>query len=148
MDNARDFLGADRPFPGRILAQKNLIQGKELDHSIEIIHNDSFAIDGSMINQSILVATRYKPAFRWAGNVVALRREGLGQNPSELGNMSMEDFRHAVDFFSTFTSGVREGRGRASFTISKNSSKAMPYSGKYKVFTLVHKGETKKILLQ
>lgn len=146
MDNSHDFLGANRPLRGQIRAQKNFIQGKELDHSVDIIHDDCSAINGSMVNQSIMVVTRYKPAFPWAGNVVALRRQGPGKDPSEIGNMSMEDFRHAVDFFSTFSSRVREERG-SGFTLAHTTSKAKTYS-KHKVFTLVVDKKTLDIILQ
>ena len=60
-------------------------------------------------------------AYHWAGNIVAVRREGLGQDPRDVGNMSMEDFRHTVDFFLTYS----RTRGRADFKIHPSSTKVI-----------------------
>ena len=120
-DHAGGLLGDDHAMEARSLVQKNLVREKELDHSIDIVHRDAFGIDGSSINQSILAATQDKMAYHWAGNIVAVRREGLGRDPRDVGNMSMEDFRHAVDFFLTYTGT----QGRADFKIHPASTKVI-----------------------
>jgi len=102
-DNAGSMLGQDKTFEGRNLVQKNLIRGKELDHTIDITYRDDFIHDGSPINKSIQAVTHGNMACPWAGNVVAARREGLGGDPKDVGNMTMEDFRHAIDYFATFS---------------------------------------------
>lgn len=65
----------------RSLAQKNLVREEGLDHIVNTIYQDELGIDGLRIKQSILAATQGKMAFHSASNIVAVRREGLGQDP-------------------------------------------------------------------
>ncbi|KAH8649290.1 hypothetical protein BX600DRAFT_442551 [Xylariales sp. PMI_506] len=101
-----DMLGDDesiRAMPDVKSIKYNNKQGVELDHSIDILFRDTMSIDGSLPNQSIITATQGKTAFNWYGNVVAVRLEDLGQESKLTGDLTMEDLRHIVDFFTDFT---------------------------------------------
>ncbi|KAJ5805005.1 Zinc finger mynd-type protein [Penicillium riverlandense] len=107
-DDSGSMLGDGHAFPGRNSMKRNPVREKELDYNIEIVHRDDFKHDGSRINQSILTATQQKTAYPWAGNVVAVRREGSRSNPGVVGNMTMEDFRHTTDYFSAYASNPQD----------------------------------------
>lgn len=99
-DDADSMLGDSGFDEARILLQENLVREKELDHIICIIHRDSFIIDGSRINRSIVEATQGSMTYSWSGNIVVARFEGVELDTEDHGDMTMDDFRHAVDYFS------------------------------------------------
>ncbi|KAJ5604750.1 Zinc finger mynd-type protein [Penicillium lagena] len=107
-DDSRSMLGDGHVFPGRNSVKRNPVREKELDYNIEIVHRDDFKHDGSRINESILTATQQKTTCPWAGNVVAVRREGSRSNTAVVGNMTMEDFRHTTDYLSTYASNPQD----------------------------------------
>lgn len=90
----------------QVFVQRNLIHEKELDHTVNMVFCDDFYSES--INQSILAATQREANMQWCGNVVAVRREGHDQEI--IGDITMEDFRHVIDFFFSF-----DGRDKRSF---------------------------------
>jgi hypothetical protein len=109
-DNAGDFLGDDKPMQSRSTVQKNLVQGKQLSNTIDVIYRDEFGNDGSRQNRTILAATSAQGGvkFNWRGNVVAMMRLGSSPLSTVVVDMGLSAFRDVVDHFTTYTGGTGE----------------------------------------
>jgi hypothetical protein len=117
--NTRPLLGKDDPFPGRMRIEYNPKRDKALGsgmaawsfkkegYCIELVIRETFLIDGSKLNRSIMesVKTSGTVHHRWSGPIVAMR-----QLPTEFyEDITLADFRHIIDYFVTYNSTeVRE----------------------------------------
>jgi hypothetical protein len=102
------MLGGGNSFSQMALVQENVFRGKDIDYSIKIVHRDTFLIDGSIRNKSIATVTQDKMRHDWRGNIVAVRFEELGIDPIFHENMTMEDFRNAVNYFFIYETEIVE----------------------------------------
>ncbi|KAK2788657.1 hypothetical protein FQN52_006602 [Onygenales sp. PD_12] len=111
--DAMEFLGSDEPMDARQLISGREIREKKLEKELVVVYRENFMSDGSDLNQSIITATGRKAGYSWCGNVVVMRRGGLEtgfrgekrnnrKRPLSL-DVTMEDFRAAVDFFTSFS---------------------------------------------
>ncbi|CAM6122071.1 unnamed protein product [Calypogeia fissa] len=118
----KGLLGAGDPISSRVYVQKNILRNRTLDNTIVVACRDAFLIDGSLPNQSIRHATRGEHAHRWAGPMVVFQLVGLdNSDPRSLCcDITLADFRHAVDHFKSYNNenctsrglrGVREVKG-------------------------------------
>lgn len=70
---------------------------------MEIFNRDTFAIDGSIPNKSLIAATQGKLTHDWCGPVVVLRKNGhCNTYEGSFGDMGIEDYAHIVDHFKTY----------------------------------------------
>jgi hypothetical protein len=88
-----------------------LEQNPKLDRSladaIELTSRDAFLIDGSKLDQGV-----YSSAFLgsvggilgdWRGPIVVLRARGLRIDPHTHTDITLNDFRHLMDYFALYT---------------------------------------------
>ena len=71
-----------------------------MPNAITIWYNDESRLDGTRINLSIKAATQGAVAFNWRGSVIAYGHEGWCKDAPGV-NLTMSDFRHIVDYFSS-----------------------------------------------
>jgi hypothetical protein len=102
LSDVKPFLGSGDPFPRRYLVQRNVLRSRDIGHTIEIAFRDSFLIDGSILNQSVVRTTNGVAPHAWKGPVLALRKKGLGLDPLHYDHITMSDFRDVVDYFLTY----------------------------------------------
>ncbi|KAK2801994.1 hypothetical protein FQN50_007552 [Emmonsiellopsis sp. PD_5] len=112
--DAAQFLGSGEPMEGTQVISGREIREKKLEKELLVVYRENFMSDGSDLNQSIITATGQKAGYSWCGNVVVVRRGGLVETgyrgdkrnsmkrPLNL-DVTMEDFRAAVDFFTSFS---------------------------------------------
>jgi hypothetical protein len=101
-ENSGDFLGDGNPRPSRSRVQRNVVRGKQLKNTIDIIYRDEFEFDGSHPNFSIATAAYDGLKFMWRGNVVAMARLGLSPLSTDVVDMDLSSFRDVVDFFESY----------------------------------------------
>lgn len=105
------LLGEDDPCIDRRLVQKNTLRDKSLSHTIEVIFRDTFLIDGSRPNRSIEAAIGASGSLthRWRGPGLVMHKLGLGTDPRYYGDITLEDYRHVLDYFIAYADdSVRE----------------------------------------
>lgn len=90
------------PLEGELHFQVNVLQNRALDHTIEVVFRDGFLIDGSFPNESVARVTKGAHAHAWAGPIVVFRKKGIDGDTAFYDDMSLADFRHAVDYFVTY----------------------------------------------
>lgn len=113
---------------------KNEVRGYTLDHTVQIYGRDNWLNDGSKPNQAALALTNWELPFDWRGDVLIMCNAGLVDEkvkPPEIiirdlaipikstggevvpfkdfQDVSMTDFRIAVDYLSTFGVGIARG---------------------------------------
>ena len=102
------LLGNDNPIVDRRFIGRSLRLHKDLSHMIEVVFRDTFLIDDSRSNLSILAATG-GTTHSWRGPGLVMRMRGLRPDPSYYGDVTLEDYRHALDYFFSYTdTSVRE----------------------------------------
>lgn len=115
----RIFLGARNCFVNKLYFGFNYLRNRRLDHLIEVAYRGTFLTDGDLANESTICAPRRAQAYPLAVPTVALRVEGTDVHFPIYEDITLGDFRHAVDFFVTdyndtfdkyekLTAGVRE----------------------------------------
>jgi hypothetical protein len=90
-------LGIDHETP----IQYNQTLQQRLPNTLCICYRDSFLIDGSETNKSILsiMTTSLGPRHDWRGPIVAYSRRGPGLDPPMCRDIDMKDLRHISDYF-------------------------------------------------
>lgn len=113
---------------------KNEVRGYTLDHTVQIYGRHNWLKDGSKPNQAALALTDWELPFDWRGNILIMSNAGLVNDrvkPAEIivrdltipiksiggevvpfkdfRDISMTDFRIAVDYLSTFGMGIARG---------------------------------------
>lgn len=93
------------PFAKHQPIQYNPRLKRKLLDTIFICHRDAFLIDGSEPNQAVAAITSTKPGqlHDWRGPIIAYGMHGLSNDPDECRDLSMDDFRHVVDYFLTYS---------------------------------------------
>lgn len=84
------------------LIQRNILRGRNLADSLKVICRETFLIDGSDLNKSIVKATHGAAGHTWKGPIVALKQRGLGMDPQQHTDINMRDFRDVVDYFIAY----------------------------------------------
>ena len=105
------LLGKDGPARDRRLLGRNDVQSQDLANSIEVVMRDGFLVDGSQSNRSIKEATRGWSPYEWKGPVVVFLMQGTWVD-RYYGDLSMNDFRDVVDFFTTYGEESDEASAR------------------------------------
>jgi len=80
----------------------NPVRSRTLKEHIDIRHRDSFLIDGSKLNQSVLAATKGTASHTWCGPLVVLKHKAGGMDPSYYTDIDMSDFRDVVDYLIAY----------------------------------------------
>lgn len=94
--NPRALLGDDDPAEGTMLVTQNVQLDRILDRVIRISMRDSFGVDGSAFNMSLLWATRGAPMnLDWNGPIVA-----TGQRRAV--DLDTTDFKMLLDWFKVY----------------------------------------------
>lgn len=92
----RALLGDDNPAEGTMLVTQNVQLNQILDRAIRISMRDSFGIDGSAFNTSLLWATRGAPMnLDWNGPIVA-----TGQGRAV--DLDTTDFKMLLDWLKVY----------------------------------------------
>ncbi|KAL2068295.1 hypothetical protein VTL71DRAFT_16393 [Oculimacula yallundae] len=128
---------------------RNEVRGYGLDHTVVIYARDNWLNDGSKPNQAALALTDWELPYDWRGNVLILSNKGLVGStvPSPPGDgedlilsalreggelepyhdfqdMTLADFRTAVDYLSRYGTKTKRGdeHSSLSFTGSESNS--------------------------
>lgn len=67
-----------------------------------VICRDTFLIDGSDLNRSIVETSRGATGHTWKGPIVAMKKMGLGSDPTRYTDIDIQGFRDVVDYFIAF----------------------------------------------
>ena len=84
------------------LIQRNILRNRDLPNTLQVTCRETFLIDGSQLNQSIVKATHGAAAHTWKGPIVALKKQGLGMDPKRFMDIDMQDYRDVVDYFISY----------------------------------------------
>lgn len=87
--------------PELTAVQQNSVLNRRLDHTIQIAWRDTFLIDGSKPNKSLLSVTAAHPGYAhdWRGRITAYGTVGTGKDRYNFRDLDMNDFRHITDYF-------------------------------------------------
>lgn len=106
-----DGLAYDRPKIDHLLGRdsypewkpikRNPYRNIDLDHTTNVICRGTFLIDGSISKQSVIAVTRDRLNHDWRGPILVLSEPGLAIDPRFFQDITLQDFRHAVDYFLT-----------------------------------------------
>ncbi|KAJ9614244.1 hypothetical protein H2200_002380 [Cladophialophora chaetospira] len=100
--DAAAYLGIDKPLAQRYPIQRNALRARDLRNTLEVAFRDTFAIDGSSLNKSIIRTTNGMAPHPWKGPILALRKKGTDLDPLHYDDMTVADFRDVVDYFRTY----------------------------------------------
>ena len=96
------LLGNDDPFLERKPMTRNIFRGFGLECTLEVICRETFLVDGSETNQSVIQVTRGAMGHDWRGPIVVFRQPEARIGSLVSGDMTLADFRHAVDYFLSY----------------------------------------------
>ncbi|KAJ8060028.1 hypothetical protein OCU04_011639 [Sclerotinia nivalis] len=105
-------LGQDRPFPGVLRIEHNPVRDRNLGsgmvfchprkegYSIALHHRETFLLDGSAINRSILssVGASGTVGHSWKGPMIAIRETASEMHE----DITLGDFRHIIDWLISY----------------------------------------------
>ncbi|KAF1348990.1 hypothetical protein BDV97DRAFT_196012 [Delphinella strobiligena] len=98
-----NLLGDDDPISDQRLIGRSTLLDRNLRHTIALKMRDTFSIDGSKPNQSIMPNIKFLPStLTWKGPFVAFGLKGLSTNPSHCEDLDTRDFKSLMDYFSTY----------------------------------------------
>ena len=95
-------LGKYDALPEFMPIKRNLLRDRDLSNTLEVICRDTFLLDGSEINKSVVKATHGATGHGWRGPIVALKKKGLGSDPRHYMDIDMQDYRDVVDYFISY----------------------------------------------
>ena len=84
------------------LIQRNVLRDRDYANTLQVVWRETFGIDGSQLNKSVVRATRDAAVMSWAGPIIALRMKGSGLAPSHYMDIDMQDYRNVVDYLITY----------------------------------------------
>lgn len=101
--NNKPLLGCDA-FLRDISIQYNPVLRRNLSDTIYVSYRDTFLIDGSKPNKSIVAITATKPGqyYAWRGPIMAYGMKGVGSEQIDCRDLDMNDFRHVTDYFLSY----------------------------------------------
>ena len=91
-------LGQFEPSYQEIPIQRNNLRGQTFANTLQVVCRETFQIDGSQLNKSVVKATRGGAVLPWAGSIIALKKKGLGIDPLHYMDIDMQDYRDVVDY--------------------------------------------------
>ncbi|KAL9087898.1 MAG: hypothetical protein Q9165_006460 [Trypethelium subeluteriae] len=94
----KNFLG--NCIPRRVVVSRNERRGFDLENGVIVHYNDNFLVDGSIPNQCYHKLVGGELAYDWRGPLLLMR--SLGNDEEFYSDMTLSDFRHAIDFLSTY----------------------------------------------
>lgn len=97
--------GDDDRFLGNTIVHVNPIRRYKLDHTIQFLFRETYLLDGSPINQSILHLTKGRQSHEWCGPVVVMRRDGTYLDHGWTEDITAADLRHIADYLDWYGSG-------------------------------------------
>ncbi|KAI8944556.1 hypothetical protein F4801DRAFT_571314 [Xylaria longipes] len=102
--NTEPFLNEHGPI--HVPIQYNSVLARHLPNTVCVSYRDTFLVDGSVRNASILVITGAIPGlhYDWCGPIIAYGKVGPGLDPQECRDIDMNDFRHIADYFVSYAS--------------------------------------------
>lgn len=80
----------------------NNLRSRHLQNKLHVHYRDTFLIDGSKLNQSIVAVTRGTAGHEWGGPLLAMKLPGLSIDPRHYIDINTVDFRDVVDFFCSY----------------------------------------------
>ena len=93
----------DCPETSRRLILRNPRLDRALSDVIELTSRDAFLIDGSKPNQAVYASASAgcigSVPGDWRGPIVVLRGQGLSIGPNTYTDVTLDDFRHLMDYF-------------------------------------------------
>ena len=102
-------LGSYDALPDYIRIRHNTLRDRNLSNTLEVICRDSFLIDGSSVNSSVVKATQGAMRHSWKGPILAMKKQGLSIDPPVYLDVDMQDYRDVVDYFISY--GTSESVG-------------------------------------
>ena len=84
--------------------KRNLLRGRDLTNTLEVICRETFVIDGSSVNKSVVQATQFAMGYKWRGPILAMKKQGLSIDPRFHLDIDMQDYRDVVDYFISYKS--------------------------------------------
>ena len=102
--NMRPFFGEGSwSGPRPRLIRRNLRLDRAFSDAIELTSRDAFLIDGSKPNQAVYASASAGSIGSvpgdWRGPIVVLRAQGLSIDPNTYTDVTLDDFRHLMDYF-------------------------------------------------
>lgn len=96
--DVHSLLGLGRTVSSSVV-DHNPRRGRNLDYQLVVKYRDEFLRDGSKLNASIMHCIGYSEtsAYQWRGPVLILR-----QIYGTYKNITLDDFRDALDYFTTY----------------------------------------------
>ena len=92
--------------------QRNVLRGRSLANTLQLVGRETFRIDGSQLNKSVARATRDAAKKSWAGPIIVLKMKGPGLGPTHYTDIDMQDYRDIVDFFIANANHGKLGQDR------------------------------------
>ena len=112
MGQVREHLGGNlgqyRAFPEYKPIQRNALRDRNLPNTLEVICRETFGIDGSSVNRSVIKATGVQPGHVWRGPILAMKKRGLGIDPRFFLDIDTHDYRDVVDYFISYGADRRQ----------------------------------------
>lgn len=99
--NEEPFLGS---VGSTVLIQTDSLLQKRLQDTVSISYRDTFLVDGSKPNKSIvsILATLPGQSHDWRGPIVAIGKQGVSFDPSACRDLDMSDFRYICDHLISY----------------------------------------------
>ena len=106
LSQVEDYLGGTigeyDAFAERKNIQRNVLRDRDFANTLQVVCRDTFGIDGSQMNKSVVRATRDAAVMAWAGPIIALKKKGLGIDPLHFADIDMQDYRDVVDYLFSY----------------------------------------------
>ncbi|KAI5847021.1 hypothetical protein DFP73DRAFT_543806 [Morchella snyderi] len=80
----------------------NNLRSRNLQNKLHVHYRDTFLIDESKLNQSIVVVTGGTAGHKWGGPLLAMKLPGLSIDPRRYRDIDTVDFRDVVDFICSY----------------------------------------------
>ncbi len=77
------------------------VNGPPLGRTLVVLYDDSFVINGSPINRCVQIVTQGKAVHPWAGNLLALRAQGMPSDWYDNAVME-EDLSSLIQYFEDY----------------------------------------------
>lgn len=90
--------------PDIVPIMHNPILGRDVSDILQVCYRDTFGIDGSQPNRSVvpITATRLRQCHGWRGPMLAYAMVGSYVDPNTCKDISMHDFHHVVDYIRSY----------------------------------------------
>ena len=95
--------------------QQNRLRERNFQNTIEVTCRGSADIDGSEVNKSIVHVTNDAAACEWRGEIVAMKKRGLGRTQQVFMDMDLQDYRDVIDYFVLYGDDSRADQDAADY---------------------------------